>query len=207
MAQLSADDRKLLNKFGIREEETFDATGYSSSIWKLIMKREGKKVAYGTSPCGRHGHRLRTRHNHCIHCNPRQLAHYQRALAARYVYIAGSKDLELIKVGSTSDYHERQRGLNSEYYGGTDDWKLIYAALFSGSTAYSAERRVHSWLSCRQVQKPYSDFYGNTQYARELFKANASHAACYIAEHPSFVSENFKASGFEDFDFCGNKLH
>jgi len=206
MAQLTNGDKELLARHQIDITNAFDATGLSHKEWSPIKKRAGKEVAFGTSPCRRAGHRLRSRSNHCVRCDPRQLAHQTRAIAAKYAYIAASKQLQLIKIGSTKNYNKRESYLNSERYGGASDWTLIYVASFLSGHAHSAEKQTHRILKARQVDMPYSDTYGRPMYTRELFKVNASRAAYHLADHPDMSEEIYESSDFDDYDFCGDEL-
>jgi hypothetical protein len=206
MAPLTAEDITLLGRFHLTTDDVYDAQFMPTSHWKPRIRQEQKRVAINVSTCKR-GHRLRTRSGHCAHCNnSKQLAHQQKYKAAKYVYVAGSHELGLIKVGSTTDHTSRKRRLNQEGYGGAFDWKLLYALSFQPGAAGPAETSVHRQLREDQVPMPYLDTYGRQQYSRELFRVNASRAAFLVGECRNSDGEEFESDYFDDYDFCGDQL-
>ena len=78
MAQLTKSQKDFLHHYGIREDETFDASGMSKSEYSAQMRGLGAKIAYGTTPCNAYGHSLRTRAGHCAQCDPRRIVFLNR---------------------------------------------------------------------------------------------------------------------------------
>ena len=152
MAQLTADQERFLVRHNIPLSAVFDATG----IWlprarsKAIMRSLGKWIAFGTSPCGKAGHTLRTRGGACIQCKTATIAFQRRYLEAGYVYVAGSLRRQIVKVGQTSDPHNRCYHLNiDENYAGTSDWKLLYfvAVPSSGKIEFEAHKLLDHYAA------------------------------------------------------------
>jgi len=88
------------------------------------MRRHAALLAIGV-PCRKHGHRLRLSPGHCAVCDPKKIAFARRHRAPGQVYVARSSALTLTKIGSAIDAKGRIAQLNSERYGGTEDWRLI----------------------------------------------------------------------------------
>jgi hypothetical protein len=78
MKNLTAEQIDFLNSHNISLDKVFDASGFSLSEYKVIMKDQGKQIAYNVAPCQQYGHTLRTRAGHCIQCNPAAIAFIKR---------------------------------------------------------------------------------------------------------------------------------
>lgn len=125
MATLTQSQLDFLKRHKIDPSEALDASGMSRSKWPEVMKAQQKRLAYGSSiaPCDKGGHTLRTRKGHCAQCNPSSLSFSARYAKTAHVYIIGSARSGLIKIGLTeNEITERLANINSELYGGADDW-------------------------------------------------------------------------------------
>ena len=122
---LSKEQKAFLAEHGIPLSKIFNATGMSSSRYKLIMKDGDFLVAYGVTPCSRGGHTLRTRSGHCVQCNTKHIAYIRRHSEPGYVYLLHSKSTNLVKVGASVDPNIREKNLNGYAYGGASDWMII----------------------------------------------------------------------------------
>src|SRR5690554_630136 len=120
MSTLGANEEAFVARHRISPLKLFDATGLTSREYKLVMKDLGKTFAFGVSPC-RNGHALKTRHGHCVMCDPAKIAFAQRHSNEGFVYIFGSLSEKVLKVGVTSDVDQRIRSLNYFSYGGASD--------------------------------------------------------------------------------------
>jgi hypothetical protein len=103
MATLTSDEKKFLEYHGIPLSWTFDASGMKKSEYAEAMREEEKLIAYGLNPCPRADHRLRTRNGSCPQCETANIAYALRYLRNAHVYIAGSIEKRLIKVGTSAD--------------------------------------------------------------------------------------------------------
>ena len=128
MAELSEEQIRFLRSQNIPLSYMFDASGMRSSEWMSAMKPDGKYFAYGVSACQKAGHTLRTRHNHCIQCDTSKIAYMLRSDATAFVYVAGSHERRLIKIGSSIDVNDRLKKLNEYCYGGAGDWQILASA-------------------------------------------------------------------------------
>src|SRR5215212_3101491 len=103
---LRESERSFLVRIDYRPDDVFDARGMSQWLWKRRAKEAGKDIVLG-SPCRKSGHRLRTRAGHCVQCDPKKLAWVLRETACGQVYVAGSLEGRLIKIGCCFDWEQR----------------------------------------------------------------------------------------------------
>ena len=123
---LTDDELWFLTSVSLAPDDVFDARGMPQWLWRQRAKREGKPLALGNR-CTNGGHRLKTHGGHCVQCDPKKLAYQRRFSAEQYVYIAGSRFANLIKVGTCIHCGQREGQLRSENYGGVGDWEIIYS--------------------------------------------------------------------------------
>jgi len=105
----------------------FNANGINKSEYRQIMKELNKYVAFNVVACRKSGHTLRTRTGHCIQCDTARLAFIKRHVSKGIVYIAGSKEGEIMKVGYSKAVEVRQESLNRKKYAGYEDWVILFA--------------------------------------------------------------------------------
>src|ERR1700712_1215229 len=122
---LSPGEREFLQRGGRSAGDVFDGRGKQKAVWQKEAKRLGKELVLG-APCQKAGHRLRTRSGDCVQCNPHKLTFQMRHQIPGYVYIAGSVQKSLIKVGYTDDPGERERSLRAERNAGCRDWEMLF---------------------------------------------------------------------------------
>jgi hypothetical protein len=96
----------------------------SKSEYRQIMKELNKYVAFNVIACRKSGHTLRTRTGHCIQCDTARLAFMKRHVSEGIIYIAGSKEGEIMKVGYSKAVEVRQESLNRTQYAGYKDWVI-----------------------------------------------------------------------------------
>lgn len=143
----------------------YDARGRAATGWGEDAKRAG--LMFGLSePCYQ-GHRLRTRAGHCIECDTKRVAYIRRSADSGYVYIAASKAERLLKVGCCVDPDQRERNLNFQAYGGTDDWQII--AWCKTPSMGQVEFDIQNQLADISIERTYKKD-GRDQIARELFR-------------------------------------
>jgi hypothetical protein len=163
----------FLGSVRLGPEDVFDGRRMPQWRWRQRAKEEGKTLALG-SGCKNRGHRLRTRGGHCVQCDPKKLAYQDRFTAEQYVYVAGSRSAELIKVGTCVDRGQREHQLRAERYGGVGDWELIYS--IKVRNAGEIEHQTRARLAKYSVPaRPY--WKDNLQqYATELLHCSFSRA-------------------------------
>ena len=108
MADLTRDQIDFLYSQEIPLSHVFDATGMRKVDYAKVMKDAGFSFAYGTTPCAKGGHSLRTRQGHCIQCSTSVISYQTRYRAPGYVYIAGSPGARLLKIGTTDELDRRE---------------------------------------------------------------------------------------------------
>lgn len=166
MPELTTEQRLYFKQHKIPLSNVFNASGLRTMDWKAQMKEEGKGFAFGTTPCSKGGHTLRTRAGHCIQCNTENIAYYQRHRASGYVYIAGSMESRQLKIGMTTDLNERTTNLNIHRYGGAGDWEILASA--HSTKAGEHEFSVHQLLAQHATKSTYVKA-GRTYDCHETF--------------------------------------
>ena len=169
MTELTADQISFLQSQNIPLSSVFDASGMRKSDYPFAMRVEGKRFAFGVTPCKAAGHTLRTRAGHCIQCDPSKIAFMLRHDSWAHIYIAGSKAGRLIKIGYTTDVDVRIDTLNSEEYGGQKDWQILATAFHP--QAGRVEFFTHAKLELFAVPGEYVKD-GRPQKCYELFRCN-----------------------------------
>lgn len=157
--------------------QVFDASGYRTSEYKSIMRELGMMVAIGVSPCARGGHTIRTRAGHCAQCGTHNLAFLRRFDDAGYVYVAYSKHLKLVKIGTTSNPTARLTTLNYFGYGGTHDWDMLFNNYYP--KAGRIEFLIQQNLSTYRVWNEYVK-QGEPVRCQELFRCTPKIAIAAI---------------------------
>jgi len=162
------DERELmfLARYGLSVEQVFDGRGWSQKACRVEAKSQGKTLVLG-SPCHKSQHRLRTRAGHCAQCDPKKMAYEARHFVSGYVYIAGSKRKQFIKIGSTGCIDDRKRTLRNQYYAGAWDWNIL--AWIRVVNSGSVEHDVSKSLSASSMAAEYLKD-GRVQVASEIFR-------------------------------------
>jgi hypothetical protein len=167
--------RAFLRSQGIAESEVCDASMLSARRYKGAMEREGKVFAIVKDPCYR-GHYIRSHKGHCMQCDTSRIAYVRRHYKRAYVYIVGSRQGRVLKIGSSETPRDRASHLNQIGYGGISDWELLYYANYP--EAGKVETTAHSKLAW-QASKHTWVREGVVQDSREIFScsyASALHA-------------------------------
>lgn len=126
MEGLSQEQLEFLKWHDIPLEKIFDAKGYSKSDYHFLMKQQGKIVAFNVTPCKLNGHTLRTRNGHCIQCDPARIEFQKRYDYSGIIYIAGSKNGSVLKVGYSKGIDIRSESINRTKYAGYEDWEIVF---------------------------------------------------------------------------------
>lgn len=126
MTKLTSDQITFLDDQRIPLSRVFNASGMSPREYQLIMRDLDMVVAFGVSSCKTAGHTLRTRAGHCAQCNTAALAFMMRFDERAEIYVASSASHNLTKIGVAKNHLERLKTLNSQGYGGADDWAIHF---------------------------------------------------------------------------------
>ena len=113
---LTETELSFLGWYHLGPEDIFDGRRLPNDYARQKAKALGRTIIIG-GPCRKYGHRLRTRAGHCFQCDPKKLAFQERFSADQFVYIAGSQQLKLIKVGTSKDIPTRAYKIKYEEYG------------------------------------------------------------------------------------------
>ena len=169
---LTESELRFLDRYRLGPEDVYDGRFIRKYIWQNAAKREGKTLVLG-SPCRKLGHRLRTRAGHCVQCNPKNLKFEERFSTKQCVYIAGSLEARLIKVGTCKDIEQREGQMRYERYGDAGDWECLLFLIVDN--AGQVEDKVQKRLSQFAVARPYWKD-GVQQMATELYTCSFSQA-------------------------------
>lgn len=161
---LTSEERAFLRHHKIDETSLFDARRYGAKGWGDVAREINLQFGVGT-PC-KDGHRIRARSGHCVVCSPKNIGYIKRETQSGYVYIASSRAGRIHKVGSTSDYRDREARLQREAPAGFTDWTIV--AWFASPEAQRDERKLQSTLSEYRFAATYQKSTG-TVNSRELF--------------------------------------
>jgi hypothetical protein len=144
MAKLSLEQIPFLHSQRISLRELFDASGMKKADYQSAMEDTGQHFAYGVTPCVRGGHALRTKAGHCIQCDTSKISYALRNSKNATVYIAGSTDHRIIKVGLTTDRARRLSQINEYKYGGSSDWEMLawVQSATAGRVEFEAQNRL-----------------------------------------------------------------
>src|SRR6478672_11099576 len=93
----------FLEKYGLSASNVYDGRGQSQEKREAAAKQGGFDVILAANCTKPNPHRLKTRSHHCAQCDPSKLARQIRYNTPGSVYIAGSLQTKLLKIGSTDD--------------------------------------------------------------------------------------------------------
>ncbi len=173
VSALTKEQIDFLKSQKISLRDVFDATGLTRSQYQTAMEATGQHFACGVTPCTAAGHRLRSKSGDCIQCNTVKIAFTLRHYKDAVVYIAGSYERRLIKVGLTTDRQKRELELCKYAYGGASDWEML--AWAKTKNAGKVEFMVHSTLQTFRVPGTYTRN-GYKQDCYEIFRCSYKEA-------------------------------
>lgn len=144
MAKLTKKQIKYLERYKIPLSSMFDASGMKRADYRVIMELTGKFFAYGVTPCGSAGHTIRTKRGLCIECFPAGIGYLKNYHKNKYLYIAASRTLKLLKIGVANTPEDRIREFNFHSPGGASDWSVLCS--LQVSDAGPKETEIHRRL-------------------------------------------------------------
>jgi hypothetical protein len=201
MNGLSIEQLGFLKEQKVPLDKVFDALGLSKSEYRVLMKEQGKIVAFNVSPCTSSGHTLRTRSGHCVQCNTAYLGFQKRHDTSGYIYIAGTKRGEIIKVGFAETIEYRQKSLVESKYAGFDDWKILITIFFPNSGII--ERSMQDKLN-KYSRKLFYKHDGKMQEASEIYSCSLSKAKNILFEICNDLNIDYNLSKnytLDDYEF------
>lgn len=171
MKKLDNEISNWLNKHNIPISKVMDASEYSGkSTYGPVMKQNGFLLATGVTPCKTASHRLRTRHGHCVMCDPTKLRYQQRYSEEAVIYVArASSDKRFVKIGITTNIEGRKQTLNTNGgYAGLLGWEINFQEKVSnaGDIENLIKKRLSEYSTVREYIKN-----GRLQTATEVFQA------------------------------------
>ena len=168
--QLTAQQTAFLRRHKISTAEVFDAAGYSQPEWREQMSIHEMVVAINVRPCRRARHSLRTSGGHCAQCRPESLGFQKRWREEAYVYIAGSKDQRILKVGLSRSPHWRADHLNALRYAAYD-WTILFYVRCKRAGAVE-----HSLLAMHRNSSVFGEYWKDRKYQKclELLRCDYS---------------------------------
>ena len=173
MTPFRTDELTFLRRHGFSPEEVHDGRRQGKRTRESDARQAGKVLILTSAPCRAMGHRIRTRAGHCAQCKPANIGFTTRETASGYVYIAGSMNGRLIKIGLAADMAQRERQLRAEKYGGFGDWLvLIHVPV---DDCGKTEREVSSRIRGERVYNSYCKD-GLEQTATEMIRCSFSSA-------------------------------
>lgn len=124
--QLTKSDRIFVERHRIPQSKLFNAEKLATAALKVAMKEAGAWIAVNARGCGKSGHTIRTNGGHCAECEPKRVGFAMRNTKPGLVYLAISKNKNLLKIGMTIDLDRRQAQLNGYAYGDCRDWTITH---------------------------------------------------------------------------------
>ena len=166
---LTVSQIEYLRQIEVAPSAVLDARGMRRATYQSELKRQSKSLALVANACNKgHEARLRLSSGHCAQCSPIGLSKVKSRHKPGVVYIAFSKRLGVLKVGSASSSLDRADGLNRDGYAGATDWSLLYRRKFA--EAGVVEDRAHTALLPWKVRREYKRLgHGTTVNATEVF--------------------------------------
>ena len=196
---LTKSELVFIKAQGVNVDQVFDGRGIPATLRKSAAKTAGAILVLGT-PCKKHGHRLRTRSGHCVQCDTSKIAHQNRFRDSGYVYIAGSMNANVLKIGTAKDISQRERNLNGHVYGGYDDWKMLFYAKVEhgGKTEQAALAKLAKWRVPKEYEKD-----GKFQLAEEMVLVPFGVALKTVVDTigSSKHEDSWMAKNWQDYDF------
>jgi hypothetical protein len=183
---LTKEQIEFLKHHELDLEDVFNARGLTKAEYGRIMKQRGIRTAFNTPPCPE-GHTLTDKRGRCIQCNTVNIGFANRYHKDGCVYIAGSIDGELIKIGFTDNMTDREESLNRTKYANLNDWKIILK--ISINKAADIENICHGLLD--KYKAPSIEYYHDKIcLADEVFNCSYNRAKDTILEY--LVDNNYK---------------
>jgi hypothetical protein len=196
---LSREELAFLKSQNLTADDVYDGRDQFASTWKARARALNRTLVLG-APCQKAGHRLRTRSGHCAQCDTSKISYQRRYHSPGYIYIAGSRSAQLIKIGTAIDIDQRLRNLRNQEYGGIQDWVMLFTAQVknAGEIEQNALRRLKHCQVIRTYDKD-----GLSQDAAELLRTSFSNTfrAIQAAIGSSSAAEQWRSPKSKEYEF------
>jgi hypothetical protein len=175
--QFSRSQIAFLDKHKISEDLLINADGNGmTEDLNLRMSEEGMILAYNTSECSANkNHTFLTAEGECPQCHTATIHAALKEYQTGYIYIIGSVQAGLMKVGAATEIIKRVKTLNgaASRYGGFDDWEMLFYAktINIGKVERMVQEKLTSYLDTRQFLKS-----EKTPKGSELFRCSYTRA-------------------------------
>jgi hypothetical protein len=170
-------EREFIARMRVPIDRVIDATGMKRAQYASLIKERGALLAWGSTPCQKHGHRLRDKHGHCVMCAPSSLAFANAYHIEATVYVAYSASAKRVKIGHTGNILDRIRQLNLHKAAEATDW--VWCAFYFCDNAGAIEKEVHRRLARYKVAAPYGAKEGESD---EVFRCGRRTAVRVLRE-------------------------
>lgn len=170
---ISKDQKKFVEEQMIPYSRVLDAAGLRTAEYKLAMQEDDYIVAVNVTPCKKYGHRIRSRHGHCVQCNTSVLEFQDRKYRNGFVYVCYSAMNNFAKIGMTDAPERRLNVLRQQKYASIPDWKIIFSekCANAGLIEYKAQKLIEQF----RIERTYTKD-GRTQSCYEIFRCSAKDA-------------------------------
>lgn len=177
LGALSERESEFIDRMGLTLDQVIDATGMKPAQYGPLMIERRALLAWGSTPCRKHGHRLRDKHGHCVMCAPSSLAFAKAHHGEAFVYVAYSATAKRVKVGHTANIFDRIRQLNLHKAAAATDW--VRCAFYACDNAGAIEKEVHRRLARYKVAAPYGAKEGESN---EVFRCGRRTAVSVLRD-------------------------
>jgi hypothetical protein len=198
MTPFTNDELTFLARHNFTPEEVHDGRREGKQTRESNAKNADKVLILTSTPCRAMRHRIRTRAGHCAQCNPASIAFTRKETLDGYVYIAGSLNGRLIKIGETIDVEQRARQLKADAYGGFSDWQILITARVKNRGR--TEREISLRIPGKRVFNSYiKDGYERT--AIEMIQCSFGNALGPFAEVVGLLFEQSYLDRWTAYEF------
>lgn len=195
MKQLLTDEElRFLSDQGLSPDDVYDGRNETSRLRSKNAKTADKRIVLRNSSPMHCGHRLISRSGNCVQCNTSALSYGSRDAKEAFVYIAASKTLNALKLGSTEDPYHRAEMLTSQRYAAVKDWNMLFYVKIKRSG--EVERTAQAFLSDQKISVPYQRD-GREQIAGEVFRCDYSTALDAISKAAQKLKIKPKGAAFQ----------
>jgi hypothetical protein len=172
-AALTKSQKQFIEEQMIPYSRVLDAAGLKMAEYKRAMQEGDYIVAVNVTPCKKYGHRIRSRHGHCVQCNISVLEFQDRKYRDGFVYVCYSAMNNFAKIGMTYTPERRLNVLKKQKYASVQDWEMIFAekCLNAGLVEYKAQKLIEQFRMERTYTKD-----GRIQSCYEIFHCSAKEA-------------------------------
>lgn len=184
----------------------YNAKGLPINQIKREMLFVDALFAYNTTPCEKGRHTIRDRNGHCIQCRTANIAFQKRSHKSGYIYIAGSIEGQLIKIGSTNSIEKRENSLKKSKYAGCQDWEILFYIFSnrSGLFEFLTICKLSKYITKKQYFKEGKPiiateiFYCNFKKAYDAIMRTKDHSHNFVTKSEKLFDHKIKKYAFRN---------